>query len=117
MATHRAGGRSGALGRARRTAELGQGETPIVSGVRPHLSVMVDLATIRNAPDSAAGQLSWIGPITTNESQLIGCDAIVSRIITDGPSEILDVGQTTRTIPPPLRRAVIARDRTGVARL
>jgi 5-methylcytosine-specific restriction endonuclease McrA len=30
----------------------------------------------------------------------------------DGPSAVLDVGRTTRTIPSALRRAVVARDRT-----
>jgi hypothetical protein len=90
-----------------------------VGGVRPHLSVLVDHATLATQPaDDAVGiepaQLSWVGPITATEAQLIGCDATVSRIITDGASQILDVGRATRTIPPALRRAVAARDRTCV---
>jgi hypothetical protein len=91
-----------------------------LGGVRPHLSVIVDHATlaagVRDA--SVAGvepaQLAWVGPITATEVQLIGCDATVSRIVTDGASQILDVGRATRTIPPALRRAVTARDRTCV---
>jgi hypothetical protein len=31
-----------------------------------------------------------------------------------GPSQVVDVGRATRTIPPALRRAVAARDRTCV---
>jgi Domain of unknown function (DUF222)/HNH endonuclease len=90
-----------------------------VGGVRPHLSVLVDHATLAAQPaDDVVGiepaQLSWVGPITATEAQLIGCDATVSRIITDGASQILDVGRATRTIPPALRRAVAARDRTCV---
>ena len=119
----------------------------VVGGVRPHVSVIVDVATL-NAKASDAyrwtpaglsesgcaasgsaesatenpgvgevwpGQLSWVGPITANESQLISCDATISRILMDGPSMVLDVGRATRTIPPALRRAVIARDRTCAA--
>ena len=59
-------------------------------------------------------QLAWVGPITATESQLIGCDSTVSRIVTDGASQVLDVGRATRTIPPALRRAVAARDRSCV---
>ena len=32
------------------------------------------------------------------------------RVITDGPSQVLDVGRATRTIPPPIRRALAVRD-------
>lgn len=39
----------------------------------------------------------------------------MSRIITGGKSEPLDVGRRTRMIPAALRRAVIARDRHCVA--
>ena len=96
-----------------------------VGGVRPHLSVIVDHATLASQRGAnAAGdahvsgvepaQLAWVGPITATESQLIGCDATVSRIVTDGASQVLDVGRATRTIPPALRRAVAARDRSCV---
>lgn len=101
-----------------------------VAGVRPHLSVIVDHASLTARPAGTpasdvetadvetAGvepaQLGWVGPITATQAQLIGCDATVSRIVTDGASQILDVGRATRTIPPALRRAVVARDRTCV---
>ncbi len=96
-----------------------------VGGVRPHLSVIVDHATLASqrglneAGDAHVSgvepaQLAWVGPITATESQLIGCDSTVSRIVTDGASQVLDVGRATRTIPPALRRAVAARDRSCV---
>jgi hypothetical protein len=94
--------------------------TATVGGVRPHLSVIVDHATLaaRAGDGPVVGtepaQLAWVGPITGTEAQLIGCDATVSRVVTDGASQILDVGRATRTIPPALRRAVVARDRTCV---
>jgi hypothetical protein len=88
-----------------------------VGGVRPHLSVIVDVATLRARPGEPAqpAELNWAGPITATESQLIGCDATISRILMNGPSMVLDVGRATRTIPPAIRRAVVARDRTCVA--
>ncbi len=38
------------------------------------------------------------------------CDAAVSRIVTQGESEPLDVGRRTRTVPAGLRRALVMRD-------
>ena len=38
------------------------------------------------------------------------CDAAFTRVIKDGPSQILDVGRKTRNISPALRRALIVRD-------
>ena len=57
-----------------------------VGGVRPHLSVIVDVSTLRAEPGAPAqpGELGWSGPITAAESQLIGCDATISRILMDG---------------------------------
>jgi hypothetical protein len=106
---------------------LEQCNTHEVAGVRPHLSVLVDHATLAAGGEVIEGrrpiderpwiepaQLAWVGPITANEAQLIGCDATVSRVLMAGPSQVLDVGRATRTIPPALRRAVSARDRTCV---
>jgi hypothetical protein len=42
----------------------------------------------------------------------LACDATISRLITRGGSEPLDVGRRTAVVPAALRRAVVARDRT-----
>ncbi len=90
-----------------------------VGGVRPHLSVIVDRATLASQRGDGAAvepaQLGWVGPVTASEAQLIGCDATVSRIVMEGESQVIDIGRATRTIPPALRRAVVARDRNCVA--
>ena len=39
------------------------------------------------------------------------CDANITRIVTNGASEVLDVGRKTRTISPALRKAIRKRDR------
>ena len=41
--------------------------------------------------------------------RMLTCDCKLSRVITDGPSQVLDVGRATRTVPVPMRRAVEAR--------
>jgi Domain of unknown function (DUF222) len=38
------------------------------------------------------------------------CDAAIIRVVTNGASDPIDVGRSTRTIPPALRRALIVRD-------
>jgi hypothetical protein len=90
---------------------LDRGEAPSVGGERPHLNVLVDLATLERRPGAKAAELGWGGVISGETARRLACDAGVSRIIIDGNSEPLDVGRRTRTIPAALRRAVIARDR------
>jgi 5-methylcytosine-specific restriction protein A len=51
-----------------------------------------------------------VGPVTPETARRLACDAKVSRIITDGGSQPLDVGRSSKVIPPALRRAVIVRD-------
>lgn len=92
---------------------LDAGDAPVSGGVRPHLSVIVDVATLQQQPGCGTAELDWVGPITAEQLRLISCDAAVSRIVTDGPSRVLDVGRTTRTVPPPLRRAVVGRRHHG----
>ncbi len=80
-------------------------------GERPHLNVSVDLATLEGRAGAKAATLAWSEqPISGEAARRLACDAGVSRIITDGKSEPLDVGRRTRVVPAPLRRAVIARD-------
>ncbi|MGH8906616.1 MAG: HNH endonuclease, partial [Egibacteraceae bacterium] len=40
----------------------------------------------------------------------LACDAAVSRVIVNGPSQILDAGRATRTVTPAQRRALVVRD-------
>lgn len=90
---------------------LDTGHAPSVGGVRPHISVLVDLATLRREPGCPGADLVGGGAITAEQARLIACDASVSRILTDGPSQVIDVGRTTRTVPPAIRRALVARDK------
>ena len=44
------------------------------------------------------------------DARRIACDTHVIPVVMGGPGEVLDVGRAKRTIPPAIRRALIARD-------
>src|SRR5207237_9722099 len=52
-----------------------------------------------------------VGPSDPGVARRWACDATVSRVVTMGKSEPLDIGRRTPTVPVPLRRAVVVRDR------
>jgi hypothetical protein len=102
--------RADALGEICRTW-LDTRARPTVGGERPHVTVTVDLDTLRaDAPGRA--ELDHVGPIHPESVRRIACDASISRVVTRGSSEPLDVGRRTPVVRAPLRRAIVARDRT-----
>jgi hypothetical protein len=98
-------------------------DRPLVGGERPHVTVTVDLATLEGrlpssgppgsrSPGLRSGaELEDTGPISSEAARRLACDASVSRVITRGPSEPLDVGRRTQVVPAGIRRAVVVRDR------
>lgn len=109
---------------------LDHGAPGTAGGVaRPHVSVVVDLETfdadladpddpIRPvAPDDPVwarldgARTAWAGTLSPQAARRICCDAAVSRIVTAGPSQVLDVGRATREWSGPQRRAIHVRDR------
>jgi hypothetical protein len=97
------------------TRSLDAGDLPQVAGQRPHLVVTLDLPTLTRAAGAGAADAAWVGPISAEEARQLACDAEVVRVITDAPSQILDVGRATRTIPPALRTAITLRDGSCIA--
>jgi hypothetical protein len=81
-----------------------------VAGERPNLTVVVDIDVLRRR-EAGRCELSDVGPITAETARRIACDASVSRVVMQGPSEPLEVGRKTAVVPPGLRRAVVVRDR------
>jgi hypothetical protein len=77
---------------------------------RPHVLVLVDLEVLeRRAPGSAT--LGSGAVISAAQAAQLAADASISRVITDGASQVLDVGRSVRSVPPAIAKAVIARDR------
>jgi hypothetical protein len=92
---------------------LDRTDRPDVGTERPHVTVTVDLQTLEERlpiPGSGA-ELEDVGPISSEAARRLACDASVSRVITSGASEPLDVGRRTQVVPAGIRRAVVVRDR------
>ncbi|HAX82745.1 MAG TPA: hypothetical protein DCY40_09285 [Actinobacteria bacterium] len=90
------------------TDHLAHGDTPISGGRRPHLSLTVAPAALQGEPAEPCELDSGV-IVTPEAARRIACDAAATQITRDGGST-LDVGRTTRTIPPAIRRALIQRD-------
>lgn len=88
---------------------LDHGRLPVTGGERPHLNVTVDLGVLERRTGKPC-EVEQSGVVTSDTALRLACDAGISRIITKGPSEPLDVGRRTRTIPSALRRALALRD-------
>jgi hypothetical protein len=88
---------------------LDRSERPNVGGERPHVTVTVAADAL--AGDGSSAELDHAGPVPAGTARRIACDASVMRLAMSARSEPLDVGRRTPVIPPPMRRAVIVRDR------
>jgi hypothetical protein len=88
---------------------LDHGDTPTLGGEKPHITVVVDLESLENRAGRRC-ELDVDGAITPQAARRLACDAQITRIITQGESQPLDVGRATRTIPAGLRKALNLRD-------
>jgi hypothetical protein len=77
-------------------------------GERPHVTITLDWDTLKGQVD----RLPEIdgAPVTPETLRRITCDAGIIPMLLGSPSEVLDVGRKTRTIPAALRRALEQRD-------
>jgi hypothetical protein len=89
---------------------LDRGELPESGGVRPHVTVVIDLPALLLQQGADAARLDRLGAVCGETARWLACDAGVSRVLTDGPSQILDAGRATRTVTPAQRRALVVRD-------
>ena len=99
---------------------LDTGHTGASGGVRPHLLVTTPLSVITGAgadhpASTEVAEVAWTGHLTNEATRRLACDAEITRVVVDPPSQPLDVGRTTRSVPPQLRSALIVRDRGCVA--
>jgi Domain of unknown function (DUF222)/HNH endonuclease len=88
---------------------LDRPDRPTVAGERPHVSVMIDLDALRR-PVGGPTMLEGGSSVSAETARRLACDASVSRIVTRGRSEPLDVGRRTPIVSPAIRRALIVRD-------
>ena len=64
---------------ARRHLEAGQ--LPQVGGVRPQLSVTVDLDSLLGHPHAVGGEIGWAGPLDPEACRRLACDGAVTRVL------------------------------------
>jgi hypothetical protein len=88
---------------------LDRSDRPAIAGERPHIVVTVDVETLEGR-EGKRSELEDVGRITPETARRLACDAGVSRIITAGRSEPLDVGRKTPVVPAAIRRALVLRD-------
>ena len=87
---------------------LDHGDTPVVGGENPHVTVIVDLDKLTGGHGRSEYDN---GTVLTREDTLrLLCDSGISRIVTAGPAEVLEVGRRTRTVTAAQRRALVIRD-------
>jgi len=89
---------------------LASRERPTVGGERPHVVVTIDLESLLERSGLRA-ELEDTGSITPDAARRLACDADVTRIVTRGASEPLELGRRTKVVPAGLRRAISVRDR------
>jgi hypothetical protein len=82
---------------------------------RPQVNVVIDLDVLEqrghvDVTRQVRADTEHAGRLSAATIERLTCDCGIARIITDGKSQPLDVGRTTRTIPPALWRALVARD-------
>ncbi len=90
-------------------AYLARADRPLVGGERPHVVVTVPLGRLISGE---GGDLDRVGSVSGRAVRRLSCDGSVTRIVLGPRSEPLDVGRRSPVVPGPLRRALIARDRT-----
>jgi hypothetical protein len=89
---------------------LSHGDSSETGGSRPNMIVTVSLDVLQGRATEPC-ELADGTVISAETARRIACDAGVSRVLTQGESEILDVGRTTRVVPAAIRRALALRDK------
>ena len=60
--------------------------------------------------DGLVCEIEGFGAIPRITAERLVCDCAIARLVMSADGEILDLGRRTRTIPRPLRRAIVLRD-------
>ncbi len=79
----------------------------------PQVNAVVDVASLLGEPPDVATtrcEIDGIGPVVRTALGQMCCDARFTRFIMSGPSQVLDMGRSTRLVTSAQRRALIVRD-------
>jgi hypothetical protein len=61
--------------------ELESGRLPVTGGVRPQLSVIIDLESLTGDTGRLGGEMGWAGPLEPAAVRRLACDASVTRVV------------------------------------
>ncbi len=82
------------------------------NGSRPDVHVEVNLDVLEERVGGIGLTRYSNYGLTINDVHRILCDCNITRIVTRGASEVLDIGRKTRNVPVALNKAIHRRDRT-----
>ena len=89
---------------------LDAGDLPTEGGQRPHLTITIPLADLTE--ESGTADLDTTGGlVTAAAARRTACDANIIPIVLGAHSEPLDIGRASYSVPQPMRRALITRDK------
>jgi Domain of unknown function (DUF222)/HNH endonuclease len=84
-------------------------------GSRPHVSIVINLDDLPGSTPALVDQLRVerrrLGHLTPATLEQILCDCTLTRVLTTGGSEVLDVGHAQRTVTSAQWKALVVRDR------
>ena len=83
-------------------------DLPVEGGERPHLALTMSMTEFQQRKASA--RIEGGGVLNVHSVRRIACDSKVMRVVLGARSQVLDVGRARRTIPNPIRRALVLRD-------
>ena len=92
-------------------AESGAAPTTTGSGMRPGAQPQEPGRRGRGRRTRRMAVTETGVPISAGWARVLACDATIIPLVLGADSEPLDIGRATRLIPPPLRRALVARDK------
>jgi hypothetical protein len=89
----------------------GSGELPARGGIKPHLTITIDLDALIAAGKQATGDLMFGDGLSAAAIRRLACDAGIIPVVLGSDSQPLDVGREYRFVTNGLRNALIQRDR------
>jgi hypothetical protein len=92
-------------------AATATGDLPANGGVKPHLTVTIDLDDLIQAGKHATGDLTYGTGLSASAVRRLACDAGIIPMILGSDSQPLDVGREQRFVTGPIRAALIHRDK------
>ncbi|MEU0089561.1 DUF222 domain-containing protein [Kribbella sp. NPDC006257] len=92
-------------------AAAATGDLPANGGVKPHITVTMDLDDLINAGKHATGDLTYGTGLSASAVRMLACDAGIIPMVLGSDSQPLDVGREERFVTGPIRTALVHRDK------